>query len=69
VPVNTDDLTTPITGQFEKPLKDIMAGDLFRDIRNAHYNINTGIEQRNMQRQKLAEKIREHALAAPKQSE
>jgi hypothetical protein len=67
--VNTDDLTTPITGQFESPLKGIIAGDLFKDIRNAHYNINSVVEQRNMQRQKLAEKSRKQASAAPKQSE
>lgn len=33
----------------------MVAGDLFRDIRNSHYNINTAMEQRNEQRQKLAE--------------
>jgi hypothetical protein len=55
VPVNTDNLTTAITGEFKKPLKNIVAGDLFRDIRNSHYNINTAMEQRNEQRQKLAE--------------
>jgi hypothetical protein len=53
--VNTDNLTTAITGEFKKPLKNIVAGDLFRDIRNSHYNINTAMEQRNEQRQKLAE--------------
>jgi hypothetical protein len=37
-------------------LRDVKAGDLFEHIRNAHYNINTGIEERKEQRQKLAEK-------------
>ena len=56
IPVNSDNLTTAITGEFKRPLRNIIAGDLFRDIRNSHYNINTTIEQRNVQRQKLAEK-------------
>lgn len=54
--VDTDSLTTGITGQFEKPLRAVKAGDLFKDLWNAHYNINTGIEERIQQLQKLAEK-------------
>lgn len=64
VPVNTDYLTTAITGEFKKPLRNIIAGDLFRDIRNSHYNINTTIEQRNQQRQKLAEMKQQQLSAA-----
>jgi hypothetical protein len=62
--VNTDKLTTAITGGFKKPLRNIVAGDLFRDIRNSHYNINTTIEQRNEQRRKLAEKKQQELTAA-----
>lgn len=54
--VNTDNLTTPITGQFQSPLRDIEAHELFTEIKKAHININTGIEERNEQRQKLVEK-------------
>jgi DNA-binding winged helix-turn-helix (wHTH) protein len=53
--LNTDNLTTPITGQFRNPLRDITAQELFRNIQKAHFNINTNIEERNDQRQKLAE--------------
>jgi hypothetical protein len=53
--VNTDNLTTPITGQFTNPIRDITAQELFRNIQKAHFNINTNIEERNDQRQKLAE--------------
>ena len=55
VPVDTDKLTTPITGQFCNPLKNIIAQELFRSIQNAHFNINTHIEEREEQRQRLAE--------------
>jgi isopenicillin N synthase-like dioxygenase len=64
VPVNTDQLTTAITGDFKTPMRNIVAGDLFRDIRNTHYNINTTIEQRNEQRQKLAEKKQQQLSTA-----
>jgi hypothetical protein len=49
-------LTTPITGQFQSPLRNIEAHELFTEIKKAHININTGIEERNEQRQKLVEK-------------
>lgn len=54
--VNTDNLTTDITGEFEQPLKDITAGDVFKAISSACFNINTHKEEREEQRQKLAEK-------------
>jgi hypothetical protein len=62
--VNTDNLTTAITGEFKEPLRNMVAGDLFKDIRNSHYNINTTIEQRNEQRRKLAEKKQQELAAA-----
>ncbi|KAH9223693.1 hypothetical protein DL95DRAFT_324510 [Leptodontidium sp. 2 PMI_412] len=55
VPVDTDKLTTEITGTFSKPLKDITARELFDNIHSAHFNINTGIEEREQQRRRLAE--------------
>jgi hypothetical protein len=56
IPVNTDELTTAITGEFEKPIRDSTARELFRHIQAAHYNINTGLEERDKQKKKLAEK-------------
>ncbi len=53
VTVNTSLLETAITGRFDKPLCDITAGELFRDIRAAHYNINAKVEERDEQRRKL----------------
>ncbi|KAE8442259.1 hypothetical protein EG329_003519 [Mollisiaceae sp. DMI_Dod_QoI] len=55
VPINTDTLTTPITGEFSKPLRDIAARDLFKSIHAAHYNINTAVEERKEQKRKLDE--------------
>jgi len=54
--VNTDHLTTPITGEFLDPIRDMTARELFRGIQSKHFNINTGLNERNEQRQKLAEK-------------
>jgi hypothetical protein len=54
--VNTDILTTPITGEFKDPLRDIQARELFKMIEKAHFNINTRHEERQQQRLKLAEK-------------
>jgi len=54
--VNTDHLTTPITGEHRDPIRDVTARELFRGIQSKHFNINTGLDERNEQRQKLAEK-------------
>lgn len=56
IPVDTDALTTPITGKFEHPLRGITAQELFRNIQSAHFNINTQIQEREEQRRRLAEK-------------
>jgi hypothetical protein len=58
IPINTDNLTTPITGEFANPMRDITAGDLFKKIHAAHYNINTEVEERNEQKRKLDEEKR-----------
>jgi hypothetical protein len=68
-PVNTDDLTTSITGEFHEPLKDITADELFRKIQAAHFNINTGLQERDEQRRKLAEKNNSSSSATKDQSE
>lgn len=56
VPIDSDNLTTDITGKFPLPIKDITAHQLFRDLESAHYNVNTGIQEREEQRRKLASK-------------
>ncbi|KAF2188810.1 hypothetical protein K469DRAFT_564671 [Zopfia rhizophila CBS 207.26] len=56
VMVNTDALTTNVTGPFQKSIKGITAGKMFEQIRNAHFNINTGLEEREEQKRKIAEK-------------
>jgi hypothetical protein len=54
ITVNTDDFTTSITGEFDEPLKDITADELFRKIQAAHFNINTGLQERDEQRRKIS---------------
>jgi len=54
VPVNTDMLTNSITGEFQKPINGITAGDMFREIHQAHFNVNTSVEERQEQRERLA---------------
>jgi isopenicillin N synthase-like dioxygenase len=56
VPVDTNKLENEITGKFQNPLVGTTAGELFRNIKGAHCNINTGIEEREAQRRHLAEK-------------
>jgi hypothetical protein len=56
IPVNTDTLTTAVTGKFLRPLKGMTAGELFRNIQAGHFNINAGMEERDEQKRKLAER-------------
>lgn len=65
IPIDTDNLTTPITGKFRHPLKDITAHELFRGIQNAHFNINTHIQERDEQRRRLTEQKKQSASPAP----
>ncbi|KAN0108386.1 Clavaminate synthase-like protein [Hyaloscypha variabilis] len=60
--VNTDELTTPLTGIFSKPMKGIRAGALLKNIQADHFNINAGIEERDEQRRKLAEKKKDEGI-------
>lgn len=53
VVVDTDKMTSRITGPHEVPIKGETAQELFAKIRNAHYNINTNIKERDEQKQKL----------------
>ena len=56
VPVNTELLTTRVTGKFSTPLTGITAEELLRRIQADHFNINAGIGERDEQRRKLAER-------------
>lgn len=55
VPVNTDELTTLITGNFTRPMKGVIAGDLFKNIQAVQFNSTAGLEKRDEQKKKLAE--------------
>lgn len=56
MPINSDELTTAITGPFRKPIVGKTAGDLFSHLQKAAFNINAPIEERQEQRRKYAEK-------------
>ena len=56
VTIDTNALTTKITGDFEVPLVGVSAEAFFAQIRGAHFNINTHHAERNEQREKLAAK-------------
>jgi hypothetical protein len=68
VPVDTNKLENEITGRFQNPLIGTTAGELFSNIKGAHFNINTGIEEREAQRESLLE-IRRKALLAEGKSD
>jgi hypothetical protein len=53
VMLNTDNLTTPITGEFQEPLRDVPARELYRSIRRAHFNINSQKDEREQQRREV----------------
>lgn len=55
VVIDTDKMTSRITGAHEVPIKGQTAQELFAKIRSAHYNINTNIKERDEQRQRLKE--------------
>lgn len=63
VAIDTDALTTPVTGDFHTPIKGITAGQMFEQIRGAHFNINTNLEERDKQKRLLIES-RQKAAAA-----
>ena len=55
VTIDTDNLTTSITGDFQTPIKGITAGQMFEQIKSSHFNINTNVEERDKQKKKIAE--------------
>ncbi|KAA8569473.1 hypothetical protein EYC84_001104 [Monilinia fructicola] len=60
--IDTDELTTPITGRWEKPTRALKMEDLYRHYTRKHVNINVEAEQRQEQRRRLYEKKRAMAL-------
>ncbi|KAF2647959.1 hypothetical protein K491DRAFT_699279 [Lophiostoma macrostomum CBS 122681] len=52
--VDTDALTTSITGVFKEPVRGLRAGTWYEQIRGKHFNINIGFEEREKQRRKVA---------------
>ncbi|PBP16047.1 2og-Fe oxygenase family protein [Diplocarpon rosae] len=50
IQINTDELTTGITGSFSSPLKGITAMELFKEIHSAHFNVNTSMNERQEQK-------------------
>ncbi|RFU34815.1 hypothetical protein B7463_g1561, partial [Scytalidium lignicola] len=56
VPIDTDDLTTSITGPFPRSIKGKTARDLFRHIHRTAFNINAPVQEREEQRRKMASK-------------
>jgi hypothetical protein len=53
VVIDTDELTTDVTGEFGEKMRGIKAGQLFARIRGRCFNINTGLEEREEQRKKV----------------
>jgi len=54
--VDTDKLATRYTGKFEQPIRGITAGKFYEQIRNAHFNINIDVKEREEQRKRVAAK-------------
>jgi hypothetical protein len=56
VVVDTDALTTRITGKHDTPIRGVTAGAFYQQIRNAHFNINIDLKEREEQRKRVAAK-------------
>ncbi|RAL65881.1 hypothetical protein DID88_005544 [Monilinia fructigena] len=54
--IDTDELRTPITGRWKKPMRGLKMEDLYRHYMRKHVNINAEAEQRQEQRKRLYEK-------------
>lgn len=51
--INSDDFETGITGPWQKPIRDVAAGNFYADIRAKHFNINVAMSEREKQRRKV----------------
>ncbi|KAF2727317.1 hypothetical protein EJ04DRAFT_595314 [Polyplosphaeria fusca] len=54
--VDSEMLETGVTGKWERPVRGVTAGEVYAEIRGAHFNINTGVQERELQRRKLEAK-------------
>lgn len=61
--INSYELETKITGKWPKPVLGITAGELYAQIRGAHFNINISQEERDQQR-KNVQNMKEGRLGA-----
>lgn len=59
VPIDSDALTTRITGSFNVPLK-CTAGELFARTKKRHFNVNTSVAEREEQKRDLRNKNKTH---------
>ena len=53
VSVDTARLTTSITGEFRNPIKGMTAEEMFQGIYKSYFNINTSVEERREQKERL----------------
>ncbi|KAF7908383.1 uncharacterized protein EAF01_004138 [Botrytis porri] len=56
VSIDTDELRTPITGRWKKPMKGLKMENLYRRFMSKHVNINVEMEERQKQKERLHEK-------------
>ncbi|KAL5114173.1 hypothetical protein ACEQ8H_007970 [Pleosporales sp. CAS-2024a] len=53
--IDSEQLESQVTGKWEKGLKGVTAGKMYEEIKNRHFNINIGIEEREKQRRNIRE--------------
>ncbi|KAF2260340.1 hypothetical protein CC78DRAFT_536444 [Lojkania enalia] len=53
VVVDSEELETEVTGNWREPVRGVKAGTLYEEVRRMHFNINTGIKEREGQRRRL----------------
>ncbi|APA11723.1 hypothetical protein sscle_08g064930 [Sclerotinia sclerotiorum 1980 UF-70] len=58
VGIDTDELRTPITGRWKKPMEGLTMENLYRRFMSKHVNINMDLEERQEQRKRLHEKLK-----------
>lgn len=60
--VDTDEMTSDITGSHAEPIRGVRAEDFFRQIQARHFNINIGLEERARQKVAMAEEAKRRGL-------
>lgn len=61
--VNTDDMTSDITGPHAEPIRGVRAEEFFRQIQAKHFNVNIGLEERARQKEAMAEEAKRRGLS------